>query len=68
MAKNNYIQTLQDQKAELHNRIDSTEEMCTELLRYLSSDKFSGADNNYVNATKMFNRVLAIRFNLQAKY
>jgi hypothetical protein len=32
-----------------------------EILRYLSSSKFQGPDNNYVNAKEMYNRIMILR-------
>ena len=33
----------------------------TELMRYLASVKFQGIENNFVNASEMYNRIQAVR-------
>ena len=60
----NYIKQLQQENAELKANRDYTERQITYLLTYLSSDKFQGIENNYVNAKEMFTQLLLLRSNL----
>ena len=63
----NYIKQLQQENAELKANRDYTERQITYMLTYLSSDKFQGIDNNYVNAKEMFTKLLLLRSNLNIK-
>ena len=51
----NYIKSLQLENQELKNRIIESQEIITELYRYLMLPKF--AENNYVNKQDVFNRL-----------
>ena len=51
----NYIKSLQLENQELKNRIIESQEIITELYRYLMLPKF--AENNYVNKQDIFNRL-----------
>lgn len=51
----NYIKQLQLENQELKNRITESQEVITELYRYLMLPKF--AENNMVNKQDIFNRL-----------
>ena len=51
----NYIKQLQLENQELKNRITESQEVITELYRYLMLSKF--AENNMVNKQDIFNRL-----------
>ena len=51
----NYIKSLQLENQELKNRITESQEIITELYRYLMLSKF--AENNMVNKQDIFNRL-----------
>lgn len=51
----NYIKSLQLKNQELKNRITESQEVITELYRYLMLPKF--AENNMVNKQDVFNRL-----------
>jgi len=51
----NYIKSLQLENQELKNRITESQEVITELYRYLMLSKF--AENNMVNKQDVFNRL-----------
>jgi len=51
----NYIKSLQLENQELKSRITESQEIITELYRYLMLSKF--AENNMVNKQDIFNRL-----------
>ena len=55
----NYIKSLQLENQELKNRIIESQEIITELYRYLMLPKF--AENNMVNKQDIFNRLDSAR-------
>ena len=61
MKAPHYSETLRNRIVENENKMNEIEAELINLLRYLSSDKFAGVENNFVNASEMFNRVFEIR-------
>lgn len=57
----NFIQRLQEENKILQITIENTQEEIKELLEYLASDKFTGIENNYVNAKEMYQRIVELR-------
>ena len=62
----NYIKQLQADKAELSGVIEKANQNLTNVLVYLSSNKFSGIDllgesKDFVSAVEMFNTIREIR-------
>jgi hypothetical protein len=58
----NYIKKLEAQVTDLKENQVQVETMLTELLAYLTLDKFtSSMENNYVNAQEMKGRIYEIR-------
>lgn len=58
-------------RSEINRKNDLLDELVEELthtLSYLSSSKFQGFENNYVNAQEMANRILEIRSIIISKY
>ena len=60
----NYIKQLQQDNAELKERLAAADQNITYILTYLNSSKFQGVDNNYVDASEMFNKLMDFRSNL----
>lgn len=56
-----YINKLQTENEALKVRLTSIEDELTSVLSYLSSEKFQGELNNYVNSDEMFSRIREIR-------
>lgn len=46
----NYIKQLQQEVKAKEEQLQTAFDKTTDLLRYLSSEKFHGLENNYVNA------------------
>lgn len=60
-----YINKLQAENEVLQHTLSIVEEELTQLLSYLSSPKFQGELNNYVNSDEMFQRIMEIRGMMQ---
>jgi hypothetical protein len=57
----NYIKQIQQQIAEQQKQNEETREMITDFMIYLSSEKFQGFENNYVNANEAYNMLATIK-------
>lgn len=57
----NYIKKLELENEELKKNLVATDTEIQNFLIYLTSDKFSGFENNFVNATEVRARLLEIR-------
>mgnify|MGYP003662731170 CR=1 FL=1 len=58
----NHILRLQTENDDLKAQIKLIDEKITDMLRYLSSDKFHGVDNNYVHiSTDIIHKVTEIK-------
>ena len=60
----NYIKQLESDKTELKQTIESVIEILNDKLRYLSSSKFQGHDNNFVNAEEAYKMIAEIKHEL----
>jgi len=57
----NHINKLQADNKQLTEKLNEVNQELANLMGYLSSKKFTGFENNYVNAIEMLNRVTEIR-------
>lgn len=60
----NYINYLSTQNEEFKQTIESVIENLNDKLRYLSSSKFQGHDNNFVNAEEAYKMLAEIKHQL----
>ena len=63
-----YSEILRSEINRKNDLLDLISEELTDTLVYLSSSKFQGFENNYVNAQEMANRILEIRSIILGKY
>lgn len=58
----NFIKRLQAENQELKNQIREAQEETLEILKYLNSPKFHGAENDYVHvSTDIFKKVDTVK-------
>ena len=57
----NYIKQLQQQVAEQKQMNADCQELITAYMKYLTSSKFHGHENNFINATEAYNMLELIR-------
>jgi hypothetical protein len=68
MTTQHYSEVFRSEISRKNDLLDLISEELTDTLVYLSSSKFQGFENNYVNAQEMANRILEIRSLILAKY
>lgn len=63
----NYIQKLKQENEMLKQSIECADLKITEKLTYLTSSKFQGHENNFVNATEAYQMLMDIRMQLNSQ-
>jgi len=59
--KMNFINKLQADNSELTEKLNQVNQELTHFMSYLSGPKFTGIENNFVNAREVLDRVTEIR-------
>lgn len=54
MENIHYVQKLKNEISELNKKTEELDEEFTNIMKYLSSDKFIGFENNYINAKEVY--------------
>lgn len=60
----NYIKRLATENTELKENIEAVIDTLNDKLRYLSSSKFQGYENNFVNAEEAYKMIAEIKHQL----
>lgn len=58
----NYIKKLETQLDAKNEQLQTVFDKTTDMLRYLSSEKFHGHENNYVSADEARRLIIELRF------